>query len=381
MKNESNNKVVIASFRILSLCALWLMAANTVWAQLGTATMYGNVTDPSGAVIVGATVTVTNSNTGFVRQTTTNPQGQYNLPSLTPGSYNVRVDSTGFRRAERTNITLQVAQNARIDVSLQLGQAAETVEITAQAPLIESQSASLGQVVDTQKIVALPLNGRDFQQLARLVPGVSSGTGGGETGVNGFSANGLRADQNAFQVDGLADTEPIRNEIAFKPSIDSLQEFKIETSNYSPEFGKGAGAQINVVTKSGTNTFHGGLWEFFRNSKLQSRNLFDLNRGAFPCDKSDPNVSTRAACAPQYNQNQFGGNVGGPIVKNKTFFFINQEEFRQRQGNSTVTAVMTPAERAGDFSQLLQERGDHARRSGPGIPKRTAFRSPYVEAG
>jgi hypothetical protein len=356
MKKGSNNKIVIASFRILSLCALWLMAAHPVWAQLGTATMYGGVTDPSGAVVVGATVTVTNTNTGFVRQTTTNPQGQYNLPSLTPGSYSVRVDSTGFRRAERPNITLQVDQNARIDVSLEVGQATESVQISAEAPLVESESASLGQVVDTQKILALPLNGRDFQQLARLVPGVSSGTGGnGETGVNGFSANGLRADENAFQVDGLADTEPIRDEIAFKPSIDSLQEFKIETSNYSAEFGKGAGAQINVITKSGTNVYHGGLWEFFRNSKLQARNLFDRNSGAFPCDKSDPNVLTRKACAPQYNQNQFGGNLGGPIVKNKTFFFINQEEFRQRQGNSTVTQVMTPAERAGDFSQLLQK--------------------------
>jgi len=354
MKKDSNNNVAIASIRILSLCGLWLIAVNPVWAQLGTATMYGNVTDSSGAVVVGATVTVTNNDTGFLRQTTTNPQGQYNLPGINPGSYSLRVDFAGFRRAERSNITLQVDQNARIDVSLEIGQATETVQITAEAPLIESQSAALGAVVDTQKILALPLNGRNFLQLARLVPGVSSGAGGGEAGPDGFSANGLRANQNAFQIDGTADTDPLRNVIAFKPSIDSLQEFKIETSNYSAEFGKGAGAQINVVTKSGTNAFHGTLWEFNRNNKLQARNLFDRNSVAFPCDESDPNIRTRKACAPQYNQNQFGGNLGGPIIKNKTFFFVNQEEFRQRRGGSTITQVLTPAQRAGDFSQYLR---------------------------
>ena len=354
MKKESNNNVAVATIRMLSLCGILLMA-NPVWAQLGTATMSGSVTDSSGAVVVGATVSVTNNATGFQRQAITNTLGQYNLPSLVPGSYSMNVEFTGFRRATRTNITLQVDQNARIDVALEVGQATETVEITAEAPLIESQSASLGQVVDTQKILALPLNGRDFQQLARLVPAVSTGTEGGETGPNGFSANGLRADENAFQIDGTSNTNPLNTQITFTPSIDSLQEFKIETSNYSAEFGKGAGAQINVVTKSGTKEFHGTLWEFNRNNKVQARNLFDVNRGAFPCDKSNPNVATRAACAPQYNQNQFGGNLGGPIIKDKTFFFVNQEDFRQRRGNSTVTNVMTPAERAGNFSQYLQK--------------------------
>ncbi|PWU02086.1 MAG: hypothetical protein C5B51_21600 [Terriglobia bacterium] len=337
------------------VCALWLMGANQVWAQLGTATMYGNVTDSSGAVVVGATVSATNNDTGFLRQTITNPQGQYSLPGLNPGSYSVRVEFAGFRRAERSNITLQVDQNARIDVSLEIGQATETVEIAGQAPLIESESAALGAVVDTQKIVELPLNGRNFLQLARLVPGVDSGTQGGQTGPDGFSANGLRADQNAFQIDGTSNSNPLNDQITFRPSIDSLQEFKIETSNYSAEFGKGAGAQVNVITKSGTNSFHSTLWEFNRNNKVQARNFFDRNSGAFPCDKSDPNITTRKACAPQYNQNQFGGNLGGPIVKDKTFFFVNVEEFRQRRGGSTVTQVLTPAQRSGDFSQYLQK--------------------------
>ena len=354
MQKESNNHVAIAQIRILSLCGLWLMAANLAWAQLGTATMSGNVTDSSGAIVVGASVSATNNGTGFQRQTTTNQQGQYNLPGLNPGSYSVSVEFTGFRRAELSDITLQVDQNARIDVSLEVGATTETVEITAQAPLIESQNAALGAVVDTQKILALPLNGRNFLQLARLVPGVNTGTEGGDAGPDGFSANGLRADQNAFQIDGTSNSDPVRNQITFKPSIDSLQEFKIETSNYSAEFGKGAGAQINVITRSGTKEFHGGLWEFNRNNKLQARNLFDRDSRAFPCDKSDPNITTRKACAPQYNQNQFGGNLGGPIIRDKTFFFVNVEEFRQRRGGSTVTQVLTPEQRNGNFSRFLQ---------------------------
>jgi hypothetical protein len=193
------------------------------------------VTDSTDAVVVGATVAAVNSATGFRRQTVSNDQGLYNLPGLTPGSYNVSVEFTGFRRAELNNITLQVDQNARINVRLEVGQTSEIVEITAAAPLLNTESASLGAVVDTQKILALPLNGRNFMQLALLVPGVTTGTEGGGVGAEGFSANGLRADQNAFQIDGTSNSDPLRNQVAVKPSIDSLQEFKIQTSNYSAE--------------------------------------------------------------------------------------------------------------------------------------------------
>jgi len=321
-------------------------------AQLGTATISGNVTDSSTAVVVGATVTAVSNATGFRRQTTTNDQGQYNLPGLAPGAYHVSVEFKGFRRAELPNITLQVDQNARIDVSLEVGQTTETVEITAEAPLIDSQSAALGAVVDTQKIVALPLNGRNFLQLALLVPGVTTGTEGGDAGPDGFSANGLRADQNAFQIDGTSNSDPLRNQITVKPSIDSLQEFKIQTNNYSAEFGKGAGAQVNVVTKSGTKEFHGALWEFLRNDNHQARNFFDRNSRSFPCNPSDTNITGRKACAPQYNQNQFGATLGGPIAE-RTFFFGSFEGFRQRRGGATVTQVPTAAQRNGDFSSTL----------------------------
>ncbi len=333
-------------------CLLTTVTVSPMWAQLGTATLSGVVTDSTDAIVVGATVAAVNRATGFRRQTVSNDQGLYNLPGLTPGSYNVSVEFTGFRRAELKDITLQVDQNARINVRLEVGQTSETVEITAAAPLINTESASLGAVVDMQKILALPLNGRNFMQLALLVPGVTTGTEGGGVGAEGFSANGLRADQNAFQIDGTSNSDPLRNQVAVKPSIDSLQEFKIQTSNYSAEFGKGAGAQVNIVTRSGTQEFHGTLWEFNRNNKTQARNFFDRNSRSFPCDKSDPNITGRAACAPQYNQNQFGANLGGPITK-RTFFFGAFEGFRQRQGRALINQVPTLAQRDGDFSQNL----------------------------
>jgi hypothetical protein len=263
----------------------------------------------------------------------------------------------GFRRAELNDITLQVDQNARLNVALEVGQVTETVEITAQAPLIESQSATLGAVVDTQKILSLPLNGRNFAQLALLVPGVNTGTGGG--GAEGFSAAGLRANQNAFQIDGSSNSDAFQNRITVRPNIDSLQEFKIQTNNYSAEFGKGGGAQVNIVTKSGTREFHGGAWEFLRNDAIQARRFFDRNSAAFPCDPSDPS-RTRAACAPPFNQNQFGFNLGGPMVlfpkgsgDRKTFFFTTYEGFRQARGSATVATVPSVAQRGGDFSQNL----------------------------
>ena len=210
----------------------------------------------------------------------------------------------------------------------------------------------MGAVIDTQKITALPLNGRDFQQLAVLVPGVSTGTEGGQAGSSGFSANGLRADQNAFQIDGTSNSNALTSRITVRPSIDSLQEFKIQTNNYSAEYGKGAGAQVNVVTKSGTTEFHGTLWEFLRNDRVQARDFFDRDRRSFPCDASDPDIANRPACAPQYNQNQFGANLGGPLAS-RTFFFAAFEGFRQSRGNATVTQVLTEAQRSGDFSRNL----------------------------
>src|SRR5262245_6129112 len=214
--------------RFVQAILLAAIAALPLAAQLGTATISGNVSDTSGAVVSGASVTATNTVTGFRRQTISTTLGQYNLPGLAPGPYDLTIESPGFKKSERKGLVLQVDQNAVIDVSMELGQLTETVEVQAQAPLVESQSATLGAVVDNQKIVALPLNGRNFAQLALLVPGVNSGaTGAG--GAEGFSAAGLRADQNAFQIDGTSNSDSFQNRITVRPNIDAVQEFKIQT--------------------------------------------------------------------------------------------------------------------------------------------------------
>ena len=295
------------------LVAVLLLSAlsSRALAQLGTATISGTIRDSSGAVVAGAEVTATSTATGFRRGTVSNDVGEFSLPGLTPGQFDLAVRFQGFKQFSNRDLTLQVDQNAHFDITLEVGQSTEIVEVQSQAPLVESQTSSLGAVVDTQKILALPLNGRNFVELALLVPGANTGAPGAGTG-GGFSVSGLRSEQNAFQIDGTSNSDAFENNISFRPSIDALQEFKIQTNNYSAEFGKGAGAQVNVITKSGTRQLHGTLFYFNRDDVFQARRFFDTNRVSFPCDKNDPNVTTRAACAPPFNQNQFGFTLGGP---------------------------------------------------------------------
>jgi hypothetical protein len=334
-----------------------LVAVSGLHAQLGTGTISGTLTDSTGAVVVGANVIAVNTDTGFRRQTVSNSRGEFALPNLVPGVYDVTMDVASFKKIERKGLVLQVGQNARIDAVFELGSVTEVVEITAQAPLIESQNASLGAVVDTQKILALPLNGRNFVQLALLVPGTNTGAPGQTTG-GGFSVSGNRSEQNAFQMDGTSNTDAFDNNINITPSIDVIQEFKIQTNNYSAEFGKGAGSQVNIVTKSGTRQFHASVYEFLRNNATQARRFFDTNSSSFPCDKNDSNVATRKACAPPFHQNQFGFALSGPVrlsrkAEPKTFFLVGYEGFRLVRGNATVATVPTIAQRNGDFSQNL----------------------------
>jgi len=340
---------------LILACAV---GAGSLWAQLGTATISGSVRDSSGAVVVGAAVGAVNTATGFRRDTVSTQIGEFSLPGLVPGNYDLSVQFQGFKRYQSTGLVLQVDQNAHLDVALEIGQVTETVEITGQTPLVESQTASLGAVVDTQKILALPLNGRNFVELALLVPGANTGAPGANTG-GGFSVSGVRSEQNAFQIDGTINSDAFDNNINVRPSIDGLQEFKIQTNNYSAEFGKGAGAQVNIITKSGTQDFHGSAYYFVRNDAFQARRFFDTNRVSFPCDRSNPDALNRAACAPPFNQNQFGLTLGGPLAlrqrsgDNKTFYFANYEGFRQSRGAANLNEVPTAAQRRGDFSQNL----------------------------
>ncbi|HYR86049.1 MAG TPA: carboxypeptidase regulatory-like domain-containing protein [Terriglobia bacterium] len=345
---------MLSPSRHLLFVSLLLLIAVPLYAQLGTGTISGTVFDQSGAVLPGANITVTNAGTGFVRSTVSSETGDFNLRGLLPGTYELTAELGGFRKFVQSTVTLQVDQNARIEVRLQVGSANETVIVTEQAPLLQSEQSSVGAVVDQKKIVEMPLNGRNFVQLATLLPGVNSGdrdlTDRTAPG-GGISIAGARPEQNSFLMDGTINSDQFNNLLNFRPSIDILQEFKIQTSNYSAEFGKGAGGQINLVTKSGTNQFHGTAYEFNRNNAFQARNLFDLNP-AFQ-NKSGKII------APPFNQNQFGFTVGGPVIlpryqgRNKTFFFGGYEGFRLRRGNTTLTTVPTEAQRGGDFSRNL----------------------------
>ena len=339
-------------FTPLFLVAASLLIAGPLYAQLGTGTISGTVFDQSGAVLPGANITVTNGGTGFVRSTVSSETGDYNLRGLLPATYELTVELGGFRKFVQPAITLQVDQNARIDVRLQVGSANEIVTVTEQSPLLTSEQSSVGSVVDQKKIVDLPLNGRNFVQLATLLPGVNTGDNTSATAPGGgISIAGSRPEQNSFLLDGTINSDQFNNLLNFRPSIDILQEFKIQTSNYSAEFGKGAGGQINLVTKSGTNEFHGTAYEFNRNNAFQARNVFDLN----PAFQS----KSGKILAPPFNQNQFGFTVGGPVIlpkyegRNRTFFFGGYEGFRLRRGNTTLTTVPTEEQRRGDFSRNL----------------------------
>src|SRR5262249_13356560 len=235
-------------------------------------------------------------------------------------------------------IEIGVDQIRTLDLALRVSARAETVTVQANAELTQTENTKLGQIIDNRKVEDLPLNGRDFAQLARLNPGVATSGGGGgqqggEGGVSGFSSNGQRSTSNNFVVDGVDNNDYFESAAARIPSIDSIQEFAVQTNTFAAEYGRNTGSVVNLVTKSGTNQLHGSLYEFFRNDVLDARNFFN--------DDTFPKSALRL--------NQFGGTFGGPIVKNRTFYFLNYEGFRRRAGITRITNVPTMAERAGNF--------------------------------
>src|SRR6266436_3769634 len=272
----------------------------------------GLVTDPSGAVLVGAAVTVTNPQTSFARTENTNGAGIYTFPNLLPGLYNVRAQTQGFQTLIRSGVELQVEQTARLDFQLQVGAVAEAVEVTTGAPLLNTEDAALGTVIENQRIVDLPLNGRNFLQLVALSSNVSTGFGsggqsssrlGGDRATQQISISGNRRELNNFTLDGMNNTEVDFNTYLVLPSIDALQEFKVQTGVYSAEFGREVG-QVNVSTKSGTNEYHGTIFEFLRNNALDAR----------------PFGFTKAApISSPFKWNQYGFTLGGPIQVPKVF--------------------------------------------------------------
>src|SRR5215469_738686 len=324
-----------------------VLSSAMLLSQIVTASLEGIVHDPSGAVVPDAKVRITNTSTNVATHLTTDGSGRFVAPSLPPGGpYTVEVDAPGFKREERTGITLEINQSAKIDLKLQVGASTETVQVAAEAPLLEATTADQGAVISNREVVNLPLNARNPYALVFLSPGVT-GTSGTQFNSANFSVNGGRPGSTDILVDGIPSSPPLVNPIqgisAF-PSIDAVQEFKVETNAYSAEFGRTGSGIINLIYKSGTNQVHGSAYEFLRNSGLDA-NTFFANRNGTPLGS--------------FKRSQFGGTVGGPIAipklyngKDKTFFFVGYEGLRQSTAANFTTTVPTAAERTGDFSQL-----------------------------
>ncbi|MBL8219004.1 MAG: TonB-dependent receptor [Bryobacterales bacterium] len=333
---------------------LSLFGGNLQAQTLGTVT--GEVKDASGAAVAGTAITARNIATNGVRNATTNEEGIYNIPALVPGMYEIKAEHSGFKSATRANIELQVQQTARVDFTLEVGQVTESVEVTSAVPLLATEDATVGTVIEQKRITDLPLNGRNFFSLVALSPNVTfgfnqaaqaAGRQGGSRSNLTISLAGARSAWSNYTLDGVTNTDINFNLYIMLPSVEALQEFKVQTGIYPAEFGRGAG-QINVSTKGGTNEYHGALFEFLRNDKLDARPYFF----------KDPESPTQTApIKAPYRQNQYGGTLAGPVLipklfngKDRLFFMANFEGFKSRTTSTNFFTTMTPAMRNGDFS-------------------------------
>jgi outer membrane receptor protein involved in Fe transport len=334
------------AFSLLVAC-IFLLCAVTTKAQVTTADMVGKVTDKTGAVIPNAKVMVTNLGTNISRTLTTDESGDYVINLLPIGRYSVRVEATGFKSFAVFELVLVAGDRARVDAQLEVGQTSETVEITAELSALQTDSSTVGTAITGKLVQDLPLNGRNYIQLTQLVPGVSSGPANGlATGTrpddrrlnSSFSVNGQDPIVNNNMIDGMDNNERVIGTIGVRPSIDAIQEFKVQTNLYSAEIGRTSGGVVNILTKSGTNNFHGTLFEFLRNDKFDANGNYNFTGGAqLPKQK--------------FRQNQFGGSLGGPIIKDRTFFFGDYEALKIRQGIPITAVVPTAKQRIGDFSE------------------------------
>jgi hypothetical protein len=333
-------KPIVVPFALLSLLTL---SAALAFGQIDTGSIIGSVTDSSGGAIPKATVALANIATNTTQTTTTNGSGEYQFNALRPGTYTVKAAVTGFSAQEFSGIQIDVQSRPSIDFVLQVGSVTQTMEVQSASPLLNNQTADVGGIVQQQQINDLPLNGRRYADLALLEPGIQKNlTNTNNTAPDRFSSNGNLETQNYFSLDGIDNNSGSTNlqegsVQAVQPPPDALQEFRVQTRTYSSEFGTAAGAVINASIKSGTNGFHGDVWEFVRNSRFDSNTFFNnlngVQRGHF-------------------SQNQFGGTIGGPIVKNRAFFFFDAQNFTSRKATSLLSTVPTPLMKTGNFSEL-----------------------------
>jgi len=311
----------------LGVVGLVTILISSALGQGTAGRILGRVADPSGAVLSGAKVTLTNDATSVSRDVTTNEGGDYTFVEVPVGSYSLTFDLAGFKKAVRHNVVIQVNAVLTLNMVMQLGQVQEVIDVTSEAPLVETTSTQLGAVVDDRSVSQLPLNARDTYQFLQLQPGVMSTVGSSNTTIYGsdkagaVSVNGGRGRSNNFSVNGGDANDQFVNLPTVQPSPDSIQEFRVLTNTFDAEYGRNSGSVVNVVTKSGTNDWHGNVYEFFRNTVLNSRNYFDPT-------------------TPQFNQNQFGGTFGGPIKKDRTFFFASYEGRRIRQGITSPAVTL-----------------------------------------
>src|SRR5437764_6640995 len=316
----------------LAFVACIAVHASPARAQVAAAEITGLVKDRTGAAVPGASVIVTAVDTNFRRSVSSSAEGVYAAPSLAPGEYRVDVELSGFTSVRRAGIRLATGEKVRIDFELAVGNVSEQITITADAAIVRAETASLGAIIEHDQIVQLPLNGRTFILLAGLAPGVALPPNSQLPRINGG-----RPRTNEYLFDGISVLQPEPGQVAFFPVVDAIQEFKIESNSPPAEFGRFNGGIINLTTKSGGNAWHGTGFEFLRNEALNARNLFQ---------STDPNK-------PDYRRNQFGGTLGGPLMRDRTFFFVDYQGQRQAIGRTVISTVPTMLQRQGIFTEAI----------------------------
>ena len=341
----------MSRFSVCVLGCLAFIACGIARAQISTATLVGTVTDQSGGVVSGVTVDVTNKGTGTIRSATTSAGGEYVIPNLPAAHYSITAKMTGFKTYTVPDIELQVAQRALVEIKMELGGVEQSVTVEATPALLETTASSVGQVVNTTAVEHMPLNGRSFWQLTQLTPGATYTPGGQFTRTGGSSIrsssvnvtiNGSAPNQTGWFLDGAFITEMQTGGTLIQPNVDALQEFKVESSNVEAQYGHSPNL-VNATLRSGTNQFHGTVFEFLRNSAFDARNFFYV-----PVPGSNQTVEP-------LRRNQYGFTFGGPIVRDKTFFFADMEKTGLLQGVDTNNVVASTAQRTGDFSALSKK--------------------------
>jgi hypothetical protein len=348
IRKQLLNSSMRASLSLFALLALLALIAAPTAAQTFKATVVGDITDANGAAVPGATVTITDAATGQSQSATTNSDGSYTIQQLPPGRYDLRIEATNFKPVVQQGLVLETDKTQRVNVALQPGNVNETVTVSADAPVINTDTSDKGEVITTRQVQDLPLNGRNFTDLALLTPGVYRRPSDDDQG-EGLSTNGTRTDSTNFILDGTVNRSDRNGSVGVNTSIDSIQEFKVSTSTYSAEYGRTAGAQINVVSKSGSNAFHGSLFDYLRND-------------AFDADSP----LTAPGDQKFLRRNQFGGTIGGPLPfphfgeggpvfdsgKDRTFFFVSYEGTRERRSENAVTNAPLASWLKGDFRSM-----------------------------